>query len=316
MVSQDIRIFGLLKQEIAAKMRQSYPGINPVIAEWKGQDIVNFQEELLAKVNAHISEKWFYTHIKSEKDHLPRIDILNLLSKYAGYTGWDEYKFKNSSQVTAAVTEKTVETTKKANRYFFYVPLLVVLVLALFYGFFKLLSTREFVFRFYDADTKEPITNNIIEVSLLLKGETPVNYLCRPDGRLTLKTDLRIVQFVVKSPYYLTDTVTRSLDKTDQDEIIRLRPNNYALMIHYFSRMNVKDWQKRRTQLDRMISDSAMIYQVFNKGTAGLELYNKWEFIDKLTLPSSGLKGIEILDTKSRGDKIYLLRFRQKDVIK
>ncbi len=75
-------------------MQQSYPGINPVISEWKGQEIVDFQEELLQKVNARISEKWFYSHMKSEKSILPRIDILNLLSSYVGYANWNEFRFK------------------------------------------------------------------------------------------------------------------------------------------------------------------------------------------------------------------------------
>ena len=70
MQNQDIQIFGLLKQKIAARMQQSFPGINPSISEWKGQEIVDFQEELLHKVNAHISEKWFYTHIKAEKEYI------------------------------------------------------------------------------------------------------------------------------------------------------------------------------------------------------------------------------------------------------
>ena len=59
-------------------MLRSYPGMSASIADWKGQDIVNFQEELLRKVNAHISEKWFYTHMKSDQDKLPRIDMLNV----------------------------------------------------------------------------------------------------------------------------------------------------------------------------------------------------------------------------------------------
>ena len=52
-------------------MQQSYPGINPVISEWKGQEITDFQEELLNKANAHISEKWFYNHIKKKMKHYP-----------------------------------------------------------------------------------------------------------------------------------------------------------------------------------------------------------------------------------------------------
>jgi hypothetical protein len=304
--NNDLHIFGLLKQKLAARMQQSFPGINPSISEWKGQDIVDFQEELLQKVSAHISEKWFYTHIKSEKNTLPRIDILNLLSKYAGYSGWDDFKFKHSGQVVIPVP------VKKANRYFFYIPLLVVLILGIFFAFFKLFSTKDYLFRFYDADTKEPITNTIIEILLLREDETPVSYLCRPDGSFILKTDKTRVHFIVKSPYYQTDTIIRTLDKFNRKETIQLHPNNYALMLHYFSRMNVKDWQKRRNQLDQMISDSAMIYQVFDRGIVGLELYNKWEFINKLTLPSKSLKDIEILDTKYKGNRISLIRFRQK----
>ncbi len=87
------------------------------------------------------------------------------------------------------------------------------------------------------------------------------------------------------------------------------------MMIQYFSTMNVKDWQKRRDQLNLMIADSAMIYQVYEEAV-GVELYNKWEFINKLTLPSTGLKDIEILDTQYQGDKITLIRFKQKEAEK
>jgi hypothetical protein len=81
--------------------------------------------------------------------------------------------------------------------------------------------------------------------------------------------------------------------------MVSLHANDYALMIHYFSSMNVGDWQNRRTHLDKIIDDRAMIYQVYNQKRAiGMELYNKWEFIDKLTIPSGSLKQIEILDTK------------------
>jgi len=307
MQNPDIQIFDVLKQKIVMRMQQSYPGINPSIIEWKGQDIIDFQEELLQKVNAHISEKWFYTHIKTTKPTLPRIDILNLLSKYVGYSNWDDFKFKYSGHDTVAVS------TKKANRYFYYIPLLVVVILAVIFGLYKLFSTQDYFFRFFDADTKEPIINNIIEVSLIREGESPVSYLCRPDGSFILKTDKTRVQFIVRSPYYQTDTITRTLDKFNRKETIKLHPDNYALMIQYFSSMNVKDWQKRRSQLDQMISDSAMIYQVFDKGPTGLELYNKWEFINKMTLPTKSLKDIEILDTKYRGEKITLIRFRQKE---
>jgi hypothetical protein len=308
--SKDIQAFNLLKQKIAKRMQQTFPGMNSNISEWKGQEIADFQEELLQKVNAHISEKWFYSHMKSVKDTLPRIDILNLLSKYAGYSNWDDFRFKNP------IRETSVSPTKKANRYFIYVPVLVLVIVGTMFLIFKLVSTKDYKFRFYDADTREPVTNNIIEVNILLDGESPVSYLCGPDGSFILKTDKMNVHFVVKSPYYLTDTIIRILDKFHRDEIVQLRPNNYAMMIQYFSTMNVKDWQKRRDQLNLMIADSALIYQVFDKEAVGVDLYNKWEFINKLTLPSTGLKDIEILDTRYKGDKITLIRFKQKEADK
>ena len=311
MKSKDIQAFNLLKQKIAKRMQETFPGMNSNISEWKGQEIADFQEELLQKVNAHISEKWFYSHMKSVKDTLPRIDILNLLSKYAGYSNWDDFRFKNPGK-EAIVTN----TIKKANRYFIYVPLLVLGILGILFFFFKMVSTKDYQFHFYDADTKEPVTNSIIEVSVLLEGESPVSYLCGPDGSFILRTDKINVHFVVKSPLYQTDTIIRILDKFHREEIVQLRPNNYAMMIQYLSTMNVKDWQKRRDQLNLMIADSALIYQVFDKEAVGVDLYNKWEFINKLTLPSTGLKDIEILDTRYKGDKITLIRFKQKEAEK
>jgi len=292
-------------------MQKSFPGLNPDIREWKGQDIVDFQEDLLIKVNAHISEKWFYSHIKSKADSLPRIDMLNLLSKYAGYANWDDFRFKNSVPAKA-----TPVLLKNPNHYFILVPGLVLLILVVLFFSLKIFNTRDYTFTFFDADTKTPITNSIIEVNVLLDGESPVSYLCLPDGSFQVRTDENSIRFVVKSPYYQTDTIFRVLNKFNPSEIVQLNPDNYALMLHYFSTMNVKDWQKRRNQLDAMISDSAMIYQVYASDEIGLELYNKWEFINKLTLPSSSLKAIEILDTKYQGDKISLIRFRQKEAVK
>lgn len=116
---------------------------------------------------------------------------------------------------------------------------------------------------------------------------------------------------VVTSPYYRDDTITRILKKFNQHEMIGLQANDYALMLKYFSEMNVADWQKRRQKLDEMFTDDAMICQVMDdKRGTGMELYSKWEFIDKMTMPSNSLKNIEILNTKYTGEKIAVLRFR------
>jgi len=295
----------MLKLKIVETMKKSYPGINPSIAGWKGQEITDFQEELLRRVNANISEKWFYTHMKGTHVSLPRIDMLNFLSRFAGYANWDDFVYKNREILPAA------PQATSANRYFIFIPLFVLVVFCVFYGLFKLFDTQEYQFCFFDADTREPITNGKVEIRLLLEHESPVTCYCNPEGCFQLKTDKSRIRMVVSSPYYKTDTITRVLTKLDHHEVVSLHPNDYALMIHYFSEMKVADWEKRRCRLEQMICEDALIYQVYHdREAAGMELLNKQEFIDKITIPTGSLKNIEILDTRFREDKISVLKFR------
>jgi hypothetical protein len=45
----------------------------------------------------------------------------------------------------------------------------------------------------------------------------------------------------------------------------------------------------------------------------GMEMYNKEEFIDKLTMPLNSLKNIEIIETIFDGNRIKELRFKQEN---
>jgi hypothetical protein len=54
-----------------------------------------------------------------------------------------------------------------------------------------------------------------------------------------------------------------------------------------------------------------MIYQVMSdKEARGMALYNKQEFIDMMTVPSGGLRNLEILESRIQKEKIVVLRFR------
>jgi hypothetical protein len=286
-------------------MQQSYPGIDPDIENWKGQEITDFQEDLRIKANAHISEKWFYTHMKASNKTLPRIDMLNILSQYAGYANWDDLIYKNRQTAPAELV------AAKANRFFIIVPLVALLIVGSLFGIYKLFNTRDYRFAFMDAHTRELITNGNIEVIILREGESPVHSLAGMDGYYHLRTDQSRIRMVIKSPYYHSDTVVRTVKKFVKDETVMLNPDDYAMMIHYFSTMKVDDWEKRRNRLNEIFDDAAMIYQVFrDKGQTGMALYNKQEFIDRLTLPAGSLKNIEILESKQRDGKIMVLRFR------
>jgi hypothetical protein len=304
--AEDLTYFNLLKKKIVDQMQQSYPAISPNIEEWKGQEIVNFQEDLRLKINGQLSEKWFYTHMKTSQDKVPRIDILNLLSKYAGYRDWADFKYQNGSSVSLKVKPE------QSNLYFIIVPLIVGLILIFIFFVTKLLYTREYRFCFIDADTHEPVISHPAEVTLLQDNQSPVSVLCDSTGCFKLTTGSRLLKLVIKTPYYRTDTITRVLDKFNRSETIKLRPDNYALMILYFSHSRITDWESRRARLDSMFTDNSVIYQVFDNGTLGMDILNKQEFINKLTMPVKSLHDIEILDTEYSGNKISTLKFRQK----
>lgn len=286
-------------------MKETYPGINTDISEWKGQEITDFQEDLLVKVNGRISEKWFYTHIKSSNLNLPRIDVLNLLSKYAGYSNWDDFRFRNST------IEATSKPKLKSSSIYIKIAVFLIVSIAVCYMLFLFFNTRDYSFTFLDADTGEPILNSKIQAELLLKDESPLTFSCNKEGKLLIRTDQGRIKMIIRSPYYLTDTIERTLKKFNLKEEIQLHADANALMIRYFSEKDVKSWQKRRESLDRMFDDNAMIYQLpDNKMITGMEIYNKQEFINQLTMPSTGLDRIEVLDKKYQNDRIILLRFR------
>lgn len=306
MKERDNQYLKMLKKKIALTMKQFYPGISSNIREWKGQDIIDFQEELLKKVNEHISEKWFYTHMKSENEKLPRIDILNFLSRYTGYKNWNDFKYKNKKNISFSPDRYEL---KKASPYLKIFGLLFFVVVSIL--LINTLSNNKYQFYFADAYTKKKIVNGLMEIIILNTNESPIQKKCDQKGFFTLKTKKQKVRFIIKAPYYKTDTITRILDKHENTEKIYLYPNDFALMIHYFSVANVENWEKRRAQLEEMIADNAYIFQVFGKDLVGMELYNKQEFINKLTMPVNSLKNIDIIETIYTKNKISLLRFRQ-----
>ena len=84
-------------------------------------------------------------------------------------------------------------------------------------------------------------------------------------------------------------------------------------MIHYFSNSKLTDWKRRKAQLEIVFSEDAMIYQIDPDGQLGMDILNKSEFINKLTIPINSLRNIEVLQTKYKAGKIVELRFHVKE---
>lgn len=326
--------FAALKAAVEAKYRERNPSCLLPIMDWKGQEIVNFQEDLMETVRGRISEKWFYTHIKSAQNpKLPRIDMLNMLSKYAGFRDWREFCFQLEGPVEstelASEPEPEAEVVKPAvahHKKWGEAPrksrqrgwrlvvwgsaiassLAVVLLLV------SMKSKTTYTFCFVDADTEEALPGDEIKVRILREGESPLPYSTNKEGCFDFPTDAESIRFVVEAPYYKPDTITRRLHNAFLREEIPLKADDYALMIHLFSTSAVKDWQKRRQQLDGMIAEEAEIFQLSPHDQQGMEMYNKTEFIDKMTMPVKSLRNIKVLETiYNRKGKIRGMRFVQ-----
>jgi hypothetical protein len=298
----DIQYFLLLKKAIAETLKQTIPSVPIDIENWKGQEILYFQDDLLAKVNSSVSEKWFYTHMKLNNKKLPRIDMLNLLSRYTGAADWNDFREKNTIQKPNI--EKAIQTTGFQWKYVFFALIPILLMLAYYF-----LREPSYTFLFTDARNRGQLVGRNLEIIVLNEGESPI-HLRTDSCYFSIKTSKKKIKFIVKSPYYVTDTIVRIL-KSSNVEKIELQANDYAMMIYYFSKSKITDWQKRRIQLFFMFADNAQIYQLYDNDGVGMEMYNKTEFINKLTMPIRSLKNIEILETSYVGNKISVMKFKQ-----
>ncbi len=304
MPDRDQIYFQQLKKDIVQKVRQSHLQLDTDISSWKGQEIRLFQQDLEEKVSGRISEKWFYTHIKSENPQLPRIDILNLLSQYVGYTDWEDYRSRRTA------VRRLFQIPSAAQKYFAGAGIFLLLV-ALVSLYAQLNEPTTYQFCFVNADTREAVNGAGLTVVVLSENESPYRIPADELGCVVIRWREPTIRLAVQGAYYRTDTITRILNKAQATEQIGLKTNDYAWLLRIFSQADVGDWQKRRAQLNAMLTEDAQIYQLTEGQTLGMELYNKQEFVNKMTMPLRSLKNIEILSTKFRGDQICELRFKQ-----
>lgn len=363
----DFLHFNQLKNEVQAKYLLSHTPSAEEISKWKGIDIIYFQEDLRKTAKGNISEKTFYTYFKSPANtKLPRIDMLNILSIYAGYSSWYDFKKNhlfaneilseseaeteleeeiapvelpnpNSPETISEIeTEKTVlqnilpenetvtETTAslephdlpaKTNfterlkkRLWLGISAVLALLLGLL-GFKDEIFSRKFYYSFVDADRNSRI-NAELQVKILKENESPILYTAKPNEPFAYTTKSKTLTMVVSSPFYKTDTIKRNLETAPEAESIELVPNDYAQMLFYYSK-SIKDLKMKRDRLERLIGNDALIYQVFDNDTYGVETMDKQRYISLVTLPTTSLEKLEVIDTRTdQYGRINMIKFR------
>lgn len=374
MTDLDLLHFEQLKSEIQAKYLEKHTPSNENISHWKGIDIIYFQEDLRKIAKGNISEKSFYTYFKSSPaTKLPRIDILNLLSIYAGYASWYDFKknhlFANEilkelddidengsveieklpeetehpkneaekdvissnndqkkhylqintpdNQSNKANTETDLTTVSpkiKTNenfvkKYFWYGISGILALLVGFLGFKDQLTEEIFTYTFIDADRNSKI-NDELDVKILKSDESPILFKVKPNEPFVYRNpEEKTMTMVVSSPYYRTDTIRRNLQTAPENENIELKPNDYAIMLYYYSNSK-QDIKKKRESLSYLISNNALIYQVYDNDKYGVETLDKQRYINLVTTPTTSLKNLEVIDTQMDKGKIVLIKFR------
>ena len=343
MADLDLLHFEQLKAEVQAEYLKNHHPSYDEISKWKGIDIIYFQEDLRKKAKGNISEKSFYTYFKTvPSSKLPRIDMLNLLAIYAGYQSWYDFKknhlFANEfisehekpSEIIVADEEikTTVATSSSPQRifknplislikqYFWLISSVVLMTMVLILVFWQRIFATDYKFTFIDADRNTKI-KDIIEIRVLKENETPIRYIINSGkdiedddlGVFRFPTQSKTLAMEVNSPFYRKDTIYRNLDPARTNETIELEPDVYAQALYYYS---TNDISKKREELDKIISNNALIYQVFDNETYGVETLDKQKYIGLVTTPTTSLKNFKMIETKVSPEtkKIILIKFK------
>ena len=379
MTDLDLLHFEQLKKDVQAQYLKEYTPSYDDISKWKGIDIIYFQEDLRKKAKGNISEKSFYTYFKtSPVTKLPRIDMLNLLSIYAGYDSWYEFKKQHlfagellqddedmaeedsqkleklvQNLPETAITEKIPEKTNvktqenfdlqksisdnqgitqnkelntlpkfeeinpkknflKKNTWAIITSILIVITGIL--GFKDEIFSKTYKYCFSDADRGTSVINTL-EIKIIKENESPILYKIKPGECFYYSTKDKNLKMQISAPFYEYLEVNRSLENAPEEEMIELKPDDYKMAVNYFSvkdaNGNPEQLKQKRNQLENLISNNAVIYQVYDNTTYGIERLDKQKYITLVTTPTTSLKNLSVIEMKKDNKgKIISIKFK------
>lgn len=383
MTDLDLLHFEQLKKDVQAQYLKEYTPSSDDISKWKGIDIIYFQEDLRKKAKGNISEKSFYTYFKtSPVTKLPRIDMLNLLSIYAGYDSWYEFKkqhlfagelLRDDEDLTEenleelenavqnppdlSVTENTLQKpanngTQKADlqksntenqivskqnipdpypkqgepaqgknfirKNIWAIVTTVLIIITGILGFKDEIFSKTYTYCFTDADRGVGVINTL-EIKVIKENESPILYKIKPGECFRYSTKDKSLKMQISAPFYEYLEVNRSLENAPEEEMIELKPDDYKMAAYYFSIKDVTGAPKeeqlslikqKRNQLENLISNNAVIYQVYDNNTYGIERLDKQKYITLVTTPTTSLKNLSVIEMKKDKGKIVSIKFK------
>ena len=296
-----IDVFHKLKNDVLLTYQKQYPYFEGNWKTFSSQDIQNLIDLIAVQVKQTVSEKWIYTHLKVEtNDKLPRKDMLDILSQLVGYSGWDEYVFKWKQQVVPNVVQP-----KRNYNVVFSLGFMGLFLIGFFS--YRYLNREEVqTIEVKNAFTEEQINSEEVKAVMIENNvETPIEIV---DSKIQITTK-DSAKIVLKSPYYKDKTIVVGKENSNT---ISLQPDDYAMMLKGFMKSDIKDWETRKEQLQKILADDLEVL-VMLKNDLGIEYFNKQEFSEKLIVPSVALKRMKVIDIQSNDkDEIKFIRIIQE----
>jgi len=160
-----------------------------------------------------------------------------------------------------------------------------------------------------DEFTQEKIADEDVKVYQIDDNKkVPVKV---EDGKATIESVSPETKISVESPFYKKREVEVAKSNTE-NQILLMQPDDYALMLKAFMQSDIKDWQTRKEQLQKILADDLEVI-VMLPNNLGAEYYNKKEFSVKLVIPTSTIKKMRILEIKNNSeDQIQFIRIKQE----
>jgi predicted DNA-binding transcriptional regulator AlpA len=298
----DINVFYELKKSVLEHYKKRYPYFEGSWKNFTSQDILNLIDDVQVQTKNSVSEKWIYTHFKPEtNEKLPRKDMLDIFSQYIGTSGWDEFKFQPIDN-NDAVNQVTKSSNKK--KYFIFGCITFVLFGSVFWKMYNKnnqLQTIQLEEKFSNdsissSSTKVYVVEDKVEKEVELK-----------DSKIEVDKN---AQVVIKSPFYKEKKI--DLTQTPNVDKVSLQPNDYSNILQGFIKSDIKDWQTRKEQLQKILHDNVEVI-VMLKNNLGAEYFNKNEFSQKLIIPTPSLKKMKIVEViNDKNNQITFIRIIQE----
>jgi predicted DNA-binding transcriptional regulator AlpA len=296
----DLELFYQLKKSVLEQYQNSYPYFNGSWKSFSTQDILNLIEDIQLTTKQTVSEKWIYTHLKPETNQkLPRKDMLDILSVYVGKSGWDEFVF--NSNINGNINGNNIKNIKFGFSKKFGIWMLFFGSLSIGFFIWKFASKEEHKIEFQNSFTKDSIAKEDVKAFVI---EDTVEKQIDIQSQ-TLNID-KATKVILKSPFYKPKEIT--ILPNEPIARVELNPNDFAMMLKAFMKSDIKDWQTRKEQLNKILSDNLEV-MVMLQNNLGAEYFNKTEFSQKIIIPTAALKKLKIVELKQEKDnKISFLR--------